>query len=78
MHCQGIHHWSKGRSYGQNGRNRDGADKFLADPTKLQPFEDKELLTVVIETPKGSRNKHAFDAKESSGCDSLNFDWLPL
>jgi inorganic pyrophosphatase len=35
----------------------------LADPTRLKPFdvEDKQLLRVVIETPKGSRNKFAFD-----------------
>jgi inorganic pyrophosphatase len=35
----------------------------LADPTRLKPFdlEDKQLLRVVIETPKGSRNKSAFD-----------------
>ncbi len=49
----------------KNGRNGKGANKSLADPTRLQPFdEDKELFTVVIETPKGSRNKYAFDAKE--------------
>jgi inorganic pyrophosphatase len=36
----------------------------LADPTRLKPFdsEDKRLLRVVIETPKGSRNKFAFDS----------------
>ena len=35
----------------------------LADPTRLKPFDvdDKQLLRVVIETPKGSRNKFAFD-----------------
>jgi inorganic pyrophosphatase len=35
----------------------------LADPTRLNPFDtnDKQLLQVVIETPKGSRNKFAFD-----------------
>jgi inorganic pyrophosphatase len=35
----------------------------LADPTRLKPFdaEDKRFLQVVIETPKGSRNKFAFD-----------------
>jgi inorganic pyrophosphatase len=38
----------------------------LADPTRLPPFrpDDNELLRVVIETPKGSRNKFAFDADE--------------
>jgi inorganic pyrophosphatase len=35
----------------------------LADPTRLKPFDsdDKQLLRVVIETPKGSRDKFAFD-----------------
>ncbi|HET9406294.1 MAG TPA: inorganic diphosphatase [Candidatus Sulfotelmatobacter sp.] len=35
----------------------------LADPTRLKPFDsgDKQLLRVVIETPKGSRNKFSFD-----------------
>jgi len=38
----------------------------LADPTRLKPFDasDKQLLRVVIETPKGSRNKFAFDPKQ--------------
>ena len=39
----------------------------LADPSRLKPFDrDKgtKTLTVVIETPKGSRNKYAFDADE--------------
>lgn len=35
----------------------------LADPTRLKPHDDKEFLRVVIETPKGSRNKFAFDPK---------------
>ena len=35
----------------------------LADPTRLSPHDDddKEILQVIIETPKGSRNKYAFD-----------------
>jgi inorganic pyrophosphatase len=35
----------------------------LADPTRLEPFDsaDKQMLRVVIETPKGSRNKFAFN-----------------
>jgi len=34
----------------------------LADPTRLPPFESKDAdLTVIIETPKGSRNKYAYD-----------------
>ena len=36
----------------------------FADPTRLAPFESKNAdLTVIIETPKGSRNKYAYDAK---------------
>jgi inorganic pyrophosphatase len=40
--------------------------KSLADPSQL-PYldqDDGELLQVVIETPKGSRNKYAFDEKQ--------------
>src|ERR1700727_2809997 len=35
----------------------------LADPTRLEPFasDDNKMLRVVIETPKGSRNKFAFN-----------------
>lgn len=38
----------------------------LGDPSRLPPRDkdDKKLLRVVIETPKGSRNKYAFDQKE--------------
>src|SRR5437868_11574723 len=38
----------------------------LADPTCLKPFDpdDKQMLRVVIETPKGSRNKFAFNPDE--------------
>jgi inorganic pyrophosphatase len=38
----------------------------LADPTRLKPFdsENKRLHRVVVETPKGSRNKFAFDTNE--------------
>ncbi|HZR28923.1 MAG TPA: inorganic diphosphatase [Terriglobales bacterium] len=38
----------------------------LADPTRLKPFDadEKQMLRVVIETPKGSRNKFAFDPDE--------------
>jgi hypothetical protein len=38
----------------------------LADPARLQPTEssDKQALRVVMETPKGSRNKFAFDPEE--------------
>src|SRR6202043_965268 len=35
----------------------------MANPFRLKPFDssDKRLLRVVIETPKGSRNKFAFN-----------------
>lgn len=38
----------------------------LADPSRLKArdFNDKGLLRVVIETPKGSRNKFAFNQEE--------------
>ena len=39
--------------------------KSLIDPSRLSPFdaEDKKTIQVVIETPKGSRNKYAFDSE---------------
>jgi inorganic pyrophosphatase len=45
------------------GGERMSKKNGLADPTRLKPFDanDKQLLRVVIETPKGSRNKFAFD-----------------
>jgi inorganic pyrophosphatase len=38
----------------------------LANPSRLKPLDadDKHLLRVVIETPKGSRNKFAFDSDD--------------
>lgn len=38
----------------------------LADPGKLAPFDkrDEGLIVVIIETPKGSRNKYAYDVEE--------------
>ncbi|HEY4048587.1 MAG TPA: inorganic diphosphatase [Acidobacteriaceae bacterium] len=38
--------------------------KALADPTKLKPLDKDGILQVIIETPKGSRNKFAFDPKQ--------------
>jgi inorganic pyrophosphatase len=40
----------------------------LADPIRLKPFDpaDKQLLRVVVETPKGSRNKFAFNSDEQT------------
>jgi inorganic pyrophosphatase len=36
--------------------------KTLVDPTQLKPIDKKHgILQVIIETPKGSRNKYAFD-----------------
>src|SRR6201993_421021 len=42
----------------------------LADPSRLSPFDtdDHKTVQVVIETPKGSRNKYAFDEKERVFC----------
>ena len=41
-------------------------NKVPADPTKLLSFDtdDKELIQVIIETPKGSRNKYAYDVEQ--------------
>jgi len=38
----------------------------IADPSRLKPVDadDKQLLRVVVETPKGSRNKFAYDTDE--------------
>ena len=38
----------------------------MADPVRLKPFdqEDADLIVVIIETPKGSRNKYAYDPEE--------------
>lgn len=39
--------------------------RSLRDPSNLKPFGDDDgAIRVVIETPKGSRNKYAFDAEE--------------
>jgi inorganic pyrophosphatase len=39
--------------------------KSLADPTRLKPVDKQDgILQIIIETPKGSRNKFAFDAKQ--------------
>ena len=36
----------------------------LTDPTRLPPFDGEDLTVVIIETPKGSRNKYAFNPEE--------------
>lgn len=48
------------------GRKKDKPNDSLADPSALTPRDSKdaELLQVVIETPKGSRNKYGFDEKQ--------------
>jgi inorganic pyrophosphatase len=39
--------------------------KHLSDPMQLKPIDfDDDTLQVIIETPKGSRNKYAFDSKQ--------------
>lgn len=39
--------------------------KHLTDPTQLKPINrEDETLQVIVETPKASRNKYAFDAKQ--------------
>jgi inorganic pyrophosphatase len=39
--------------------------KSLADPTVLKPIDKHDgILQVIIETPKGSRNKFAFDSDQ--------------
>ncbi len=46
-------------------KGKAGKRKALADPVELNPFAPyKSLLRVVIETPKGSRNKFAFNVEE--------------
>ncbi|HEY6765972.1 MAG TPA: inorganic diphosphatase [Candidatus Sulfotelmatobacter sp.] len=48
----------------RNGRS------VLADPSRLKPIDEDEddLFHVIIETPKGSRNKYAFDQKQKIFC----------
>jgi inorganic pyrophosphatase len=38
----------------------------LANPSRLSPIDadDKQAIRVIIETPKGSRNKYAFDPQQ--------------
>ena len=41
-------------------------NQSLADPSKLNPVDedDAKEIKVIIETPKGSRNKFAFEPEE--------------
>lgn len=36
----------------------------MIDPVDLSPIDDHEKIQVIIETPKGSRNKYAFDVEQ--------------
>jgi inorganic pyrophosphatase len=38
--------------------------RSLADPADISPIDDSARVQVIIETPKGSRNKYAFDAEQ--------------
>ncbi len=41
------------------------SSKSLIDPTRLDPVRKKDgVLQVIVETPKGSRNKFSFDVKQ--------------
>jgi inorganic pyrophosphatase len=41
------------------------SSKSLIDPTRLDPVRKKDgLLQVIVETPKGSRNKFSFDVEQ--------------
>jgi inorganic pyrophosphatase len=53
---------SKNRKSSKNGKRVNA----LADPSKLQSLDqdDDAIIQVVIETPKGSRNKYAFDEEQ--------------
>ena len=47
------------------GKKNKGKKDAIASPAILKPFDkgDKSSIQVVIETPKGCRNKYAFDPK---------------
>jgi inorganic pyrophosphatase len=47
-----------------SGKNKKRWKRAFGNPAVLPPFDAKNILRVVIETPKGSRNKYAFDEKE--------------
>src|SRR5579862_8529871 len=38
--------------------------RSLVDPVDLSPKDGNEKIQVIIETPKGSRNKYAFDEEQ--------------
>lgn len=39
-------------------------NRGLSDPVKLAPRDESDLIQVIIETPKGSRNKYAYDVEQ--------------
>lgn len=51
----------------KNG-SKNGSRNGIADPSRLAPIDrnDKEVVRVIIESPKGSRNKYAFDQDEKA------------
>lgn len=68
---------AKQDSTGKDSTGKDSTGTGLADPTKLQPFKKKsgqsktgtaepgeELLQVIVETPRGSRNKYSYDEED--------------
>jgi inorganic pyrophosphatase len=44
--------------------NKKSRTASLADPVGLSPTDDAGQIQVIIETPKGSRNKYAFDKEQ--------------
>jgi inorganic pyrophosphatase len=45
------------------------SSKNMADPTQLKPVDKKSgTVQVIVETPKGSRNKYAFDTEQEIFC----------
>lgn len=41
------------------------SSRGLADPTRLKPIDKRDgIVQVIVETPKGSRNKFSFDEKQ--------------
>ena len=48
--------------------SKKGNSNGLADPSRLKPLDpdDDQIIKVIIETPKGSRNKYAFDPDEKA------------
>src|SRR5487761_874070 len=53
------------RLEGDDLMGKNGKRNGLADPSHLEPLdEDERTIQVVIETPKGSRNKYAFNTED--------------